>query len=201
MLIGITGNFGTGKTTVANMFHRLGAELIDADQIAHMIIKPHTPAYNQIIACFGKNVLTGIYISRRRLAEIVFSDKKKLKRLNKIMHPWILRIIKNRIRKSSNNRILVIDAALLIESGLLPWIDKLVVVKSRLKIQMQRLKKTGLATNEIKKRISFQSPQKEKIRLADFVIDNSGRRVQTEKQVRDIWNKIVNIGGGNGKIR
>ena len=190
MVIGITGNFGVGKTTVANMFRRLGTKLIDADKIAHRIIRPHTPAYKRIIACFGKKVLVGIYISRKRLAQEAFSDKKKLKRLNKIMHPEILKLIKNRIRKSADNEILVIDAALLIESGLLPWVDRLVVVKSKPKIQIQRLKKSGLTTGQIRRRLSVQLPQDEKVRLADFVIDNSGRRIQTEKQVRDILRKV-----------
>lgn len=190
MVIGITGNFGVGKTTVANMFRRLGARLIDADKIAHTIIKPHTYIYKQIITCFGKKVLVGIYISRKRLAREIFSDKKKLKRLNKITHPKILKIIKNIIKKTTDNEILVIDAALLIESGLLPWVDRLVVVKSKPKIQIQRLKMSGLTAGQIRRRLSVQLPQNEKVCLADFVIDNSGRRTQTEKQVRDIWKKI-----------
>lgn len=198
MIIGITGNFGVGKTTVADMFRRLGARIIDADQIAHTIIQPYTSAYKQIIACFGKKVLVGIYISRGKLAKIVFSDKKKLERLNKIMHRKILRIIKSKVKKSSDSKVLVIDAALLVESGLLPWIDKLVVVKTRPKIQIQRLKKSGLTTNQIKARLNFQLPQDEKISLADFVIDNSGRRSQTEKQVRKIWDE-VNTGGRKWK--
>ena len=139
MVIGITGNFGCGKTTVAHMFRRLGAKLIDADKIAHAIIKPHSPTYRQIVACFGKRVLTGNYISRRRLAEIAFSDRKQLSKLNRITHPEIKKIIKRKIKNSPNNDILVVDAALLIESGILPWVDKLVVVKSKPKIQLSRL--------------------------------------------------------------
>ena len=201
MVIGITGNFGVGKTTVADMFRRLGAQVIDADQIAHMVIKPYTSSYKKIVACFGKDILNGVYIRRRKLAEKAFTDKKKLDKLNKITHPKILRIIKSRIKELSDNEILVIDAALLIESGLLPWIDRLVVVKCGFRIQMQRLKKNGTTTNEIKKRLNFQSSQDEKICFADFIIDNSGSRRQTEKQVRDIWDKVVSGGGRDGKIR
>ena len=190
MVIGITGNFGCGKTTVAHMFYRLGTKLIDADKIAHAIIKPNTPIYRQIIACFGKRVLAGDYISRGRLAEIAFSDKKKLSKLNRITHPKIKKIIKSKIKNSSKDDILVIDAALLIESGILPWVDKLVVVKSKPKIQLLRLKKGGLAYNDIKRRLGFQSAQDEKIRLADFIIDNSARMTATERQVRDVWRKI-----------
>ncbi len=192
MVIGITGNLGVGKTTVANMFRRLGAEVIDADRIAHMIMKPRTSAYKEIIAVFGRRILVGSYINRSKLAGIAFSDKKKLKKLNKITHPRILKIIKSSIKKLSDNKILAIDAPLLIESGLLSWVDRLIVVKCSLKIQMQRLKKSGLTANQIRARLSFQLPQGEKIRFADFVINNSGSRSQTEKQVRRILNRISN---------
>jgi len=190
MVIGITGNFGVGKTTVANMFRRLGARVIDADRIAHTIIRPYSSVYKQIIACFGKKILVGPYISRKRLAKTVFSDKKKLNLLNRITHSKILEIIKSGIKKKSQDEILVIDAPLLIESGLLPSVDKLVVVKLKPVIQMQRLKKNGLGLEQIKGRISAQLPQNKKVALADFVIDNSGSRSQTQKQVREIWDKI-----------
>lgn len=200
MVIGITGNFGAGKTTVARMFRRWGAETLDADRIARQIIKPRTSAYRQILACFGNKILSGDNINRRRLAKIVFSDRKQLNRLNRITHPRILNIIKGRINKLSKNKILVIEAALLVESGLLPWVDRLVVVKARPECQMNRLKKNGRTVDEIKSRLNLQLLQDKKIGFADFVIDNSGSRRQTEKQAREIWNKIK-TGGGDGKDR
>ncbi len=190
MVIGITGNLGAGKTTVADMFRRLGARIIDADRIAHTIMKPRSSAYKEIIAVFGRGILAGSYINRSRLAEMVFSDKKKLKKLNKITHPRILRIIKSRIKKLSDNETLVIDAPLLIESGLKSRVDRLIVVECDPEIQMRRLKERGLTANQIRARLSFQLPQSEKARFADFVIDNRGRRSRTEKQVREIWNSI-----------
>jgi dephospho-CoA kinase len=200
MVIGVTGNLGVGKTTVARMFRKLGAKVIDADRIAHMIIKPCTPAYRQVIASFGRGVLAGIHISREKLAGIVFSEEKKIKKLNKITHPKILKIIKNKIKELPDKRILVIDAPLLIESGLSSWVDRLVVVKSQPGIQKQRLKKCGFTTNEINRRLNVQLSQKTKIGLADFVIDNSGTRNETQKQVRDIWRRIIiNTGGRKWK--
>ena len=215
MVIGITGNFGVGKTTVARMFRRLGARIIDADQIAHAIIRPHTSAYRRILSCFGRNVLSGVYISRRRLAEAAFSNRKKLKKLNKIMHPEIINLIKNRIKELSKKQIIVVDAALLIESGLspqqlskqpglkknwrqdiLPWIDKLIVVRSEPNVQIRRLKRSGLTNDMIEKILSSQLSQDNKIGFADFVIDNSGRRNKTRKQVKEIWDKIIINRGG-----
>ncbi|MFH1678160.1 MAG: dephospho-CoA kinase [Candidatus Omnitrophota bacterium] len=192
MIVGITGNFGAGKTTVANMFRDLGAKLIDADKIAHRLMRNQEEAYKQIIVSFGKEVLSGgrHCIDRKKLAAVVFKDAKALKRLNRIMHPGILSIIKNKIKEASDNKFLVIEAALLIESGLLSWVDKLIVVKSDPKIQMKRLGKNGLTLKEIKQRLRVQMPQGEKIRHADFVIDNSGVREKTKKQVIEIWNKI-----------
>ncbi len=191
MIIGITGNFGVGKTTVANMFRRLGAEVIDADQIAHSIIMPYSLTYRRIVSHFGRGILSGIYISRRKLAKVAFSDKKKLKRLNEIIHPEILKVIKNRMKRVSKREILVIDAALLIECGLLPWVDKLVVVDLKPKIQFRRLSKREMRRDDAKERIGFQYPQVKKMRYADFIIDNSGTRRHTEKQVKNIWNEIV----------
>lgn len=210
MVIGITGNFGVGKTTVSKMFHRLGARIIDADEIGHTIIQPGSVVYKQIIIAFGKGVLWGSYISRKRLAREVFFNKLKLKRLNKIMHPRILKIIRGIITEVSGRRVLIIDAALLIELGLssrqllkqrglnpnwrggmLSWIDKLIVVKCEPKIQIRRLKKGGLTNDEVNRRLNVQLSQNDKIKLADFVIDNSGRKSQTQKQVRSIWNKIA----------
>lgn len=190
MVIGVTGNFGTGKTTVAKMFARLGARVIDADKIAHEVIKPNSSIYKRIVGCFGKRILSGNYINRKRLADIVFLNKKNSQILNSIMHPEILRIIKGRIRESSDSEVIVIDAALLIESGLLPWIDKLVVVKSKSRIQIKRLRGRDMNIKEINRRLDFQLSQGKKIGYADFVIDNSGKKNQTKKQVKEIWYKI-----------
>jgi len=147
MVIGITGSLGVGKTTVAGLFRRLGARVINADRIAHKIIKPGTPAYKRIISTFGRGVLRGNYISRRKLAAIVFSDRQALEKLNRITHPGIIRIIKDEIRGCNQNEVLVIEAALLIEAGLLSRIDKLVVVKSGQVVVKQRLKKSGFSQN------------------------------------------------------
>ncbi|MFC1593082.1 dephospho-CoA kinase [Candidatus Omnitrophota bacterium] len=190
MVIGITGNFGVGKTTVAGIFHRLGARIINADRIAHKIILPGTAAYKQIIRFFGRGILSGGYISRRKLSRIVFFDKQKLKILNSITHPQIVEEIKSSIRVCSKREILAVDAALLIESGLLSRIEKLIVVKCSLRIVRDRLKKKGLTLGEIKARLGFQLPQHRSIQFADFIIDNSTNKAQTREQVKQVWYDI-----------
>ncbi|MCM8771058.1 MAG: dephospho-CoA kinase [Candidatus Omnitrophica bacterium] len=192
MKIGLTGSWGTGKTTVAGMFKRLGAKVIDADKIAHRLIQPHTLIYQKLISVFGKKILKKncTAIDRKKLARIVFSKKTFLTKLNKIIHPEVIRTIKERIKKDKS-KIIILDAPLLIETGLDEIVDKLIVVKTSRDKQINRLKeKTGLSKKEISKRISYQLPLSYKIKKADFVIDNNGRREDTFVQVRQIWDKL-----------
>ena len=192
-VLGLTGSFGTGKTTVARMFKRLGAKVIDADKIAHELIRPGFGVYRKLIHAFGRRILKkhSRNINRKSLAEIAFSNKAELKKLNKIMHPAIICGIKQQL-KEGKSKISVLDAPLLIETGLNRIADKLVVVKLNKAAQLKRLKgKTGLAYNKIIKRISSQLGLSEKIKKADFVIDNNGTRANTYKQVKAVWKKIT----------
>ena len=129
MIIGITGSFGSGKTTVARMFKSFGVEVIDVDKIAHRIIKPRSKIYKKIISAFGKDILkNNKTIDRHKLAQIVFNNKNLLKKINRIMHPEIIGMIKNRI-KTSRSKLIILDTPLLIEAGLKDRVHKLIVVK------------------------------------------------------------------------
>ena len=187
VILGITGTFGSGKSTVANMFKSFGAELIDADKIAHRIIRPGSGIYKKIIKAFSRSILKkNKSIDRKKIAKVVFKDKKLLQKLNRIIHPEVIRMIKNQI-KASSRKIIVLDAPLLIETGLKGIVDKLIVVGIHKKKQIERaLKKAKLSEADILKRIKAQIPLKDKIRLADFVIDNSGSIGKTRKQVVSI---------------
>jgi dephospho-CoA kinase len=187
IIIGITGTFGSGKTAVANVFRSFGARVIDADKIAHRLLIPGSQAYGKIIRNFGPAILRkDKTIDRRRLSAIVFEDKKKRNKLNNITHPEVIRIIKRRIRDSSS-KVIVLDAPLLIEAGLINLVDKLIVVTISPKKQIARLlAKTPLDRGQILKRINAQIAQNQKIRLADFIIDNSASIKQTRKQVQKI---------------
>ncbi len=187
IILGLTGSFCSGKTTVARIFRSFGAKIIDADKIAHRLIKPQTKIYKKIINTFGQGILKkSRAVDRKKLAEIVFSNKHLLKKINKIIHPEVIRVIKEKIRNSCE-RIIVLDAPLLIEAGLEKIVDKVIVVTITRGKQIERIsKKTGLSRPEILKRIAAQIPLHIKVRLADFVIDNSATFEKTNKQVKQI---------------
>src|SRR3989338_4830716 len=191
VILGITGSFGSGKSTVAGFFKVLGVRVIDADRIAHSIAGPKTRIHRRIIRCFGKGIMKeDKNIDRHKLAQIVFANRSALKKLNKVMHPEIIRVMKDGIA-NSRERLVVLDAPLLIEAGLKDTGDKLIVVKINQKQQIERMiKKTSLSKNDILKRIRSQMPLSMKLRGADFIIDNSGTIDQTKKQVEKIYRKV-----------
>jgi dephospho-CoA kinase len=191
VVIGLTGSFGSGKSTVAGIFRSLGVEIIDADKLAHCLIMPGRGIYKRIIRAFGKGILReDKTIDRNRLADIVFNDRDALKALDRIVHPQVIAIIKNKI-KASHHKVIVLDAPLLIEAGLTDVTDKLVVVKASRKKQIERIrKKTSLSKTDILKRIKQQVPLRKKLCLADFVIDNNGSVRETKKQVEQIRRQL-----------
>lgn len=191
IIIGVTGSFGSGKTTVARLFKLYGAEIIDADKLAHEAIALGCPAYKRIVGIFGRGILDkDRRISRRALAKIVFNDKSLLEKLNAIIHPVVARSIKNRI-KTTPEHFIVLDIPLLIEAGMSGIVDKLVVVKINRDKQIKRLKrKLKFSKEDILRRIHMQIPLSAKLRMADFIIDNNGSKKDTRKQVREVWKEI-----------
>jgi len=192
-VIGITGSFGTGKTFVASIIKRsFGAKVLNADEIAHEVIRKGTPAYKKIVALFGEEVLdNGRNIMRKRLADIAFRNKESVGRLNRIVHPEVISCIKRAIRKAGKKEVIVIDAPLLVEANLTGMVDKLIVVKANRKAQLKRCtKKFCIKERKVLDRIENQMPLAKKIKLADFVVDNNGTKSETRKQVKEIWRKI-----------
>ena len=194
-VIGVSGGFGTGKTTVANIFKKLGAKVIDADKIAHQLLRLRSPVYKKTVFKLGKAILNkDTSINRNRLAEIVFNDREKLSAYLKIIHPEIIKLIKHKLKhpqETGKIKVIILDAPLLIEAGLKKLVDKLVVVATKRDIQLLRIKnKFGLSKSDILKRIKLQLPLSKKIKAADYVIDNNGTEKRTEKQVRQIWGEV-----------
>ena len=195
-IIGITGSIGSGKTAIAKIFSKHHFTRIDADEIAHQIIKKKSYAYKKIIKEFGNGILDKKRnIDRKKLGNIVFNSDKKLKKLNSIMHPIIVREIKNQIkkiqRKCGDNAKIVIDAPLLLETKTKNLVENIIVVKSDKNKSIKRLVKK-FPKERIEKILKSQMPLNEKLKHADFVIDNSKDLNHLENQVIGIIKIIEN---------
>lgn len=200
LIIGLTGGIVSGKSTVAIMFKDLGAKIIDADQLGHKVILPHKPAWKKIVKLFGKDLLKeDLKINRKRLGRIVFNNQNLLKKLNEITHPEIIKLIKkeislakNKTYKNGKEKILIIDAALIYEAKINNLMDKVIVVYINEEKQIERLmERNNLSAQESLKRIKSQMPLKEKVKMADYVIDNSNSLDKTREQVETIWQNLV----------
>ncbi|MDD3653694.1 MAG: dephospho-CoA kinase [Desulfotomaculaceae bacterium] len=189
-VIGLTGNIGCGKSTVAKYLAGLGAEIIDADRVAREIVAPGTPALAEIVESFGREILNEDgTLNRKKLGSLVFADSRALDRLNRITHPRIVEAIRRleqnfRDRPDSHQKLLVVDAPLLIEVGLDQGVDEIWVVLVDPDKQVRRLaERDRLDPEEVRLRIASQMPQSEKLRYARRVIDNSFTLEETKKQV------------------
>ena len=194
--VGITGNFGSGKSTVAGFLKKWGAYVLDADQISHQLIAKNGRCSTQVVRKFGKAILTDGQIDRKKLAYEVFADQRKLKDLEKILHPAVGEEIKKQfksIARRDPKAVAVMDVPLLFEAGFDRWVDAVLVVKAKRLVQLKRLKAKGISPAEFNRRLKRQLPMAKKVALADFVIDNSGSLNNTRKQARKIWEKIQRI--------
>ncbi len=186
IVLGLTGSFGSGKSTVAGMLKSRTVKIIDADRIAHSLLLPGTAVYRKVGRLFKGVVLRKGQPGRDKLGKAVFGDKRLLRKLQDIMHPEIIRIIKDEI-KANPGKDIILDAPLLIEAGLERLADKVLVVKAGRAKQVQRLlRKTNLSRSDILRRINAQIPLSTKVRMADFVIDNNGTLDKTKKQAQVI---------------
>lgn len=185
LVIGVTGNIACGKSLVTRTLGELGAETIDADQVAREVSAAGTPAYRRIIEEFGATlILPNGAIDRRRLGEIVFTDPNALTRLEAIVHPPVLDAIQQRIR-ASRIPVVVVDAIKLLESRLAAECDDIWVVTCDPEQQLRRLMaRNGYSREQARQRIAAQPPQARKVALAGRVIDNTGTIDETIALVR-----------------
>ncbi|HBG60382.1 MAG: dephospho-CoA kinase [Omnitrophica WOR_2 bacterium GWF2_38_59] len=195
VILGVTGSLSTGKTSVSKSFQELGAKVLDADKIAHDQMKKGGICYDRIIKVFGKAIVDGDEINRKKLADIVFSDKEKLDKLVAIIHPAVKNAIGEEIRRYNKRKkeyLVVVDVPLLFESNLHRYVDWIIVVKAKRQQQIERaVEKFKISKQQAIRRIKMQMPLREKIRLADIIIDNSRSLIETKEQVKEIWQKIL----------
>lgn len=195
ILVGLTGGIASGKSAASKIFKKLGAYIIDADVLAREVVEPLKPAWRGIVKNFGKGVLNkDNSINRKKLAEIVFNNKKKRELLNSIVHPRVLKRakeIEKEIAKKDPEAVIIFDAALLIESGAYKKMDKNIVVYADEDVQVKRLiKRDGLTKDEAKKRIKAQMPLRQKVRFADYIIDGNKVLNMVKKQAKAALGKL-----------
>lgn len=192
LLIGLTGNISTGKSTVAGMLAELGAEVIDADKAVHEVMRTDTPIQGRIVETFGPEILTKDgEVDRKRLGAIVFADSTLLAQLEAIVHPAVLGVISRRIVAASSD-VVVIEAIKLIEAGMADTCDSVWVTACPAEQRVQRMMAgRGLNRAEAEQRVQAQSPQEEKIARADVVIDTSDTLAWTRTQVRAAWEQLT----------
>ena len=201
VLIGLTGNIATGKSTVARMLADLGATVIDADKVAHEVMRAGTPVHAAVVEAFGPEVVgPDGEIDRARLGEIVFADPEALARLERIVHPAVMAEVARRVAEASTE-VVVVEAIKLIESGMADRYDSLWVTTCPSEFQVQRLMADrGLSREAAELRVRAQPPQEEKVARADVVIDTSGTLDQTRAQVEAAWKRVVRgVGGTEGR--
>ena len=192
MIIGLTGSYGSGKTTVTDMFRTMGARIIDADRIAHEVVEPSLPAYHDIVNEFGKDILRDDgSIDRKKLRTIIFNDPAKRERLNAITHPRIRDVEQSLLEQWKNEPLVIFNVPLLFENNLERLVDTVIVVWLSDDIRFKRVQQRDSVDREMMERIlASQLSQDEKCKRADFIIDNSGTLTETFKQVQDIVKKI-----------
>ncbi|MCC6759322.1 MAG: dephospho-CoA kinase [Candidatus Omnitrophica bacterium] len=193
LIVGVTGQLATGKSTVAAMFAERGAAVINADLLAHRALRPHGACFKKVVRAFGKDILKKGEIDRKGLAEIVFSDEKKLKKLEGIIHPFVIKETRRQAElfKKSGKSIVVLDVPLLFESKMDKGTDLSVVVKASRAVQLKRIaQQRRMEQWEALRRMRAQFSMAEKARRADIIVNNGGTLERTEKQVTKIWEML-----------
>ena len=199
--VGLTGGIAAGKSVVGEMFAALGAHVIQADEISHQLMQPGEAVYREVVAHFGAEILNPDgTVNRARLAELAFSSKpSRVQELNQIVHPAVIRREEDwmeEVRQRDPHGVAMVEAALILEAGMARSLDRLVVVTCRPEQRIERWARRlkvdeETARREVTRRMAAQLPDEEKIKAADYVVDNSGSLDETSRQVKEIYSKLL----------
>jgi dephospho-CoA kinase len=200
LIVGLTGGIASGKSLVTRVLRDLGAHIIDADKIVHELLGPDQDACREVIGHFGDKIrLPDGSIDRRKLGDIIFNHPEERAWLNQCIHPRVFKAYQTQVhylRERQPDAIVIMDAALLIETGYHKHMDRLIVVYADQKDQVTRLRERDRFTMEQAiARISSQMPLNEKRKYADYVIENTGTREETELQAQEIFKKLKTEAG------
>ena len=193
-VIGVTGNIGSGKSAVCRILAKLGATIIDADELAHETYKPHSQTRQELINTFGKDILkANEEIDCQKLGQIVFANSAALALLNQIVHPKAYGMAQEKIEdyRRQGAKAIVVEATLLIEAGWTDLVDKVWLVVAPEDVAIQRLTQhEGISEAQILTRLKAQMSAEEKMKYADEVIYNAGSLNQLEAKVIELWNAL-----------
>ena len=199
--VGLTGGIASGKSVVGEMFAALGAQVIQADEISHQLMQPGQAVYQEVVRHFGREILNPDgSVNRSRLAELVFGNKpSRVQELNQIVHPAVIRRQQEwmeQVRQRDPHAVAMVEAALILEASMAGSLDRLVVVTCRPEQRVERWARRlkvdqETARREVARRMAAQLPDEEKIRAADYVIDNSGSLDETQRQVKEVFGKLM----------
>ncbi|MFW6150178.1 MAG: dephospho-CoA kinase [Chloroflexota bacterium] len=194
-LIGVTGNIGSGKSTVCSILAKLGAVVIDADRLAHETYRPHTETWYRLLDAFGDDILgPDDTVDHGKLAQKAFSNPQSVERLNRIVHPATAGLALAAIdaERRKGTRVAVLEATLLIEAGWKNLVDQVWLVKASEDVVVKRLEtQRTMDRSTVLNRLRSQMPAEQKEEAADVVICNDGTREELERRVRKLWQELV----------
>ena len=198
--VGLTGGIASGKSVVGEMFAALGAQVIQADEISHQLMQPGEEVYQEVVRHFGREILNSDgSVNRSRLAELAFGNKpSRVQELNQIVHPAVIRRQQEwmeQVRQRDPHAVAMVEAALILEASMAESLDRLVVVTCRPEQRIERWARRlkvdqETARREVARRMAAQLPDEEKIKAADYVIDNSGSLDETRRQVEEVYGEL-----------
>ena len=186
-VIALTGGIGAGKSTVAQFFSELGANVIDADQLARIAIERGSEGFDEVIARFGEKILANGDINRKALAEIVFSDVSAKRDLEGIIHPRVQKLFAQALLDNDPAINLIYEIPLLVETNAAGKFDFIVTVEAEEELRIERLLSRGMFITDIKARLANQAPSQSRIDIADAVIVNDGDEDHLLRQVENLW--------------
>ena len=193
-LIGLTGGIASGKSAVARILQQLGAAIINADVLSREVVEPGQPAWHEIVAAFGRDVLQPDQtLDRQKLRTLIFNNPTARKQLEAIIHPRVRALAEQRIREhtAAGYAVIVYEVPLLFEANIHEWLRPVILVACDVDTQRRRLEQRDrLNAASAQKHIDAQMSLEEKRRLADYVIENNGTFADLERQVREVLEKI-----------
>jgi dephospho-CoA kinase len=193
-VIGLTGGFGSGKSTVSYLMHELGAVVLDADRVGHEAYRPNTETWREVVAKFGKQILApNGEIDRRILGEIVFSNPESLAQLNQIVHPRMYEMMRSKIEefRKQGVEVVVLEAAILLEAGWTPLVDEVwVTVAPEHEVVKRTLERNGLPEEQVMARIRSQLSSEERIEHADVIINNDVSIDELKVKIKELWDRL-----------